>query len=104
MGDERRTVFWRISGHVQGVGFRWFVSRVARELRLDGWVQNTNSGDVLVLASGDEEQLQLLLSEIRIGPPGARIDNIAELGRAPQAPPASPFIIVRQRHADDDAS
>jgi acylphosphatase len=104
MHDTVRVVCWRISGHVQGVGFRWFVSRAARSMGLDGWVQNTEKGDVLVLARGEETGLARLLDEIREGPPGARVDDIAELDQMPSAPPASPFSIVRQRHVDSGAN
>ncbi|MCH7987379.1 MAG: acylphosphatase, partial [Acidobacteria bacterium] len=36
--DEARR--YRVSGMVQGVGFRFFVERVARKLSLDGYVKN----------------------------------------------------------------
>ena len=44
-----------VRGRVQGVGFRWFVHREAAELGLRGWVRNTDSGDVEVVASGAPE-------------------------------------------------
>ena len=40
------------SGRVQGVGFRPFVYRLARELRLTGWVNNASQG-VVVDVEGD---------------------------------------------------
>ena len=33
-------------GLVQGVGFRWFVEREAKQLNLDGYVKNLYNGDV----------------------------------------------------------
>ena len=59
-----------VRGHVQGVGFRWFVCARAEELGVSGWVKNTSSGDVEIAASGDEAKLALLEAAIRRGPAG----------------------------------
>lgn len=67
-----------IRGRVQGVGFRWFVQREARELELRGWVRNTEDGDVEVVAAGDAEDLNELRRSLRRGPRGARVDNVIE--------------------------
>jgi acylphosphatase len=49
--------YYLVKGRVQGVGFRWFVHREAAGLALRGWVRNTESGHVEVVASGDEASL-----------------------------------------------
>jgi len=49
-----------IRGAVQGVGFRPFVYRLARELALTGWVQNTPQG-VLVEADGPQDSLNTFI-------------------------------------------
>lgn len=67
-----------IRGRVQGVGFRWFVQREASELRLRGWVRNTDNGDVEVLVAGDPEDLDELRSELRKGSRGSRVDQVIE--------------------------
>lgn len=67
-----------IRGRVQGVGFRWFVHREATELNLRGWVRNTESGEVEVLASGDPEDLAELRTELHKGSRGSRVDNVIE--------------------------
>ncbi|HEX4155557.1 MAG TPA: acylphosphatase [Acidobacteriaceae bacterium] len=67
-----------IRGRVQGVGFRWFVHREAAELNLRGWVRNTESGDVEVLAAGDPEDLADLRAELHQGSRGSRVDNVIE--------------------------
>jgi len=67
-----------VQGRVQGVGFRWFVHREASELRLSGWVRNTEDGDVEVVASGTAEDLADLRASLRQGPRGARVDRLLE--------------------------
>ncbi len=46
--------YYLVKGRVQGVGFRWFVHREAAALDLRGWVRNTESGHVEVVAAGEE--------------------------------------------------
>ncbi len=63
---------------MQGVGFRWFVSREAAELDLRGWVRNTEDGDVEVVVSGAPEELAELRASLRRGPRGSRVDRLIE--------------------------
>jgi acylphosphatase len=67
-----------VQGRVQGVGFRWFVHREASELRLSGWVRNTEEGEVEVVASGAPADLAELRASLRRGPRGARVDHLLE--------------------------
>jgi hydrogenase maturation protein HypF len=54
---ERVAQFITISGRVQGVGFRPFVYRLARQHQITGWVRNLN-GAVEIRAEGTRIQLQ----------------------------------------------
>jgi hydrogenase maturation protein HypF len=66
----------RVHGVVQGVGFRPFVWRVARELGICGWVRN-DSGGVEIAAEGTRSELDALLQRLRReAPPRARIDAL----------------------------
>ena len=85
----------RVTGVVQGVGFRWFVREKARRLGLAGWVRNLPDGSVEVVAAGDPGQLELLRRELMKGPNGAAVDAIEPLGAPPAAPLADPFTILR---------
>jgi acylphosphatase len=67
-----------VEGRVQGVGFRWFVERVAVSLKLAGYVRNLPSGDVEVYAIGDPRALDELRRELKQGPPGARVTGVRE--------------------------
>ena len=63
---------WRVTGRVQGVGFRPFVRRLAARHRLTGWVRN-RSGDVEILAQGEAAALAAFGAELlERAPPLAR--------------------------------
>ncbi|NTV52664.1 MAG: acylphosphatase [Candidatus Firestonebacteria bacterium] len=66
----------RVRGQVQGVGYRYFVQRVARTLNLTGYVRNEPDGSVLVEAQGTETALQDLLRELQLGTSAARVERI----------------------------
>lgn len=53
------------SGRVQGVGFRYRVSRTAPSFNVTGFVQNLEDGDVEVVAEGIEQDLVDFLHAIR---------------------------------------
>lgn len=65
-----------ITGRVQGVGYRYFVSRVARELHLAGWVRNLSDGRVEAYVAGPSAKLKQLEGELRIGPPRAEVRSV----------------------------
>ena len=85
----------RVSGVVQGVGFRWFVRERARRLGLAGWVRNLPDGSVEVAAAGDEKQLQLLRAELQQGPRGAAVEQLQDISGPLGRPLSDPFDIVR---------
>ncbi len=65
-----------VRGVVQGVGFRPFVFRLATELALEGWVQNTGSG-VLIEVQGLRERLDAFLERLRSElPPNAALQSV----------------------------
>jgi acylphosphatase len=65
-----------VEGHVQGVGFRYFVFEKAQILGLTGWVRNRHDDQVEVTAEGDRETLEQLLAVIQIGPRGAFVSKV----------------------------
>ena len=56
------------SGRVQGVGFRYFVTRRAAELGITGVVRNTSDGRVEVRAEGPKSALETLQQAVQLGP------------------------------------
>ena len=73
-----RCVRVRISGRVQGVGYRDWAVQQARALGLTGWVRNCRDGSVEVLLLGTEVAIGEMLSACRIGPTLARVDQMVE--------------------------
>ena len=57
-----------IGGVVQGVGFRFFTVRQARELGVSGWVRNTPDGRVEIVAEGEEWKLKEFAKSVKTGP------------------------------------
>jgi acylphosphatase len=62
-----------ISGRVQGVGFRFFAERAAREAGVRGWVRNLPDGNVETVAEGEEEAVSTYFEHLRRGPMGAKV-------------------------------
>lgn len=69
---------YRVSGKVQGVGFRWWTRSLAATLGVAGSVRNLEDGSVEVLASGPEEALERLRAELASGPPAAEVSSVEE--------------------------
>jgi acylphosphatase len=67
---------FRVSGRVQGVGFRAFVLDAAETEGLGGWVRNTPDGEVEGLVEGDREAVVRFERHLARGPARARIDHV----------------------------
>ncbi len=66
-----------VYGRVQGVYFRYFVLNTARGLGLKGYVRNLGRGDAVeVQAEGEKPQLNKLMEQLKIGPPGAQVKRV----------------------------
>ena len=65
-----------ISGHVQGVGFRWSAAREARDIGIKGFVQNLSDGRVYIEAEGTSEQLNIFVDWCKRGPGFSIVDSI----------------------------
>lgn len=78
MSPDPRPVFrYRITGKVQGVGFRWFVARNATRLRVMGYARNLNDGSVEVVAEApDGATLAEFESLIGRGPEFAAVSSV----------------------------
>lgn len=66
----------RITGLVQGVGYRYYTYDAANRLGLTGWVRNRADGSVEAEAQGGRDAVTRFLSQLRRGPRWARVRNV----------------------------
>ena len=67
-----------VSGHVQGVGFRWHVRKWAHHLAVQGWVRNLEDDRVEFMAQAETAVLEQFLQKVRQGPQGSRVTSLRE--------------------------
>jgi acylphosphatase len=65
-----------VKGKVQGVFFRKNAKQIADELKINGWVKNTDEGDVEIIAVSDEDAIKKLIEWCRQGPPKAEVKDV----------------------------
>lgn len=85
---------FRVTGRVQGVGFRWWTTRQAKELGLRGTVRNCEDGSVELRLAGPDEALSRMEARLHEGPPTARVERVEPVSAAAAELPDD-FRIVR---------
>lgn len=65
-----------VSGHVQGVGFRYFAQDAARREGLHGYVLNRDDGTVEAVAEGDAGAMERFERALRRGPSRSRVERV----------------------------
>lgn len=72
--EESRTI--RVTGRVQGVGFRVNARREADRLGMTTTAENQSDGSVIMVATGTAEQLDAFIDWVHQGPRLARVDKV----------------------------
>ncbi|MEA2759131.1 MAG: acylphosphatase [Methylobacteriaceae bacterium] len=72
----QKIVRLRISGRVQGVGFRAFVADEAEARGLTGWVRNRADHRVEAVLAGGDRIVDEMVEICRRGPPGAKVERL----------------------------
>lgn len=76
-----------LSGRVQGVGFRAWAERRARELGLSGWIRNRRDGTVEAVFAGRTARVDEMVGSCRRGPTHARVEVLERYDEATPPPP-----------------
>lgn len=76
-GEQAKRYY--VSGRVQGVGYRFFALKTARQLGLAGYARNLPDGRVEVYAVGTGTQLGELAKALRRGPRTAAVTEVSEV-------------------------
>lgn len=90
----RRRVSIRVSGRVQGVGFRYAAVTEARRHGISGWIRNTPAGEVEGVAEGTPAAIEAFLAWCGHGPPGARVTAV-QVREDPPSDSLGEFAITR---------
>lgn len=64
-----------ISGRVQGVGYRFFVTTRAENYPIVGFVRNLETGAVEIEVEGDKQIVMNFINEVRVGPRHAQVND-----------------------------
>jgi acylphosphatase len=76
MGNVKCARNFVVSGRVQGVGYRAFAERVAREIGVTGWVRNLADGRVEAHANGTPAELDRFEARLMAGPRQALVRSV----------------------------
>lgn len=73
----KKTVSIKVSGKVQGVGFRYYTKKKAQECNVNGFVQNKPDGSVYIEAHGEKIDIDTFTDWCKRGPDWARVLDIS---------------------------
>jgi acylphosphatase len=66
----------RVTGRVQGVGYRYYAMRQANEFGLNGYVKNRGDGSVEVQVEGEKEIIERYISFLEQGPSYSSVEQV----------------------------
>jgi len=72
----KKAINLNVYGKVQGVGFRFYTHKIAKELEILGFVKNMPDGSVYIEAEGEPENLEQFINWCEMGPSWARVVKI----------------------------
>ncbi len=97
---KEHTIEIRINGIVQGVGFRPFVYRLARNMGIGGWVANSGQG-VIIQASGNGHALKQFSKRIKEDAPSVAVITSVEISALRYYPGSKGFSIAESLEGEE---
>lgn len=89
MGPDLFAFHVRITGKVQGVGYRAWTRDQAIQFGLTGWVRNETDGSVSALIAGPSKSTSIMLERFWDGPVGSNVSTV------------DPQAVALDRHPED---
>ncbi|MBX2986137.1 MAG: acylphosphatase [Bacteroidia bacterium] len=89
------TVEIHVFGFVQGVYYRKFTKEIAIKLNIKGWVKNLDDGSVLIMASGEQNSIELFIEKCKEGNIWSKVSKV-EVTPAQNAKPFTNYVIIRK--------
>jgi acylphosphatase len=74
--EEKQLYRIKVTGHVQGVGFRWSAANEARTRGIKGYVRNLPDGSVFIEAEGSPVQLKIFIEWCKKGPAFGSVESV----------------------------
>lgn len=71
-----RSIKIKVSGRVQGVGFRYHTMQMAMANNINGFIKNMPDASVYIEASGPDEEIELFIEWCRNGPKWAYVEKV----------------------------
>jgi len=71
-----RHIYIKITGRVQGVGFRYHTKKIAEKLKISGFVRNNYDGSVIIEASGEFDYITQFTNWCYEGPAWSHVENV----------------------------
>lgn len=93
---------FKISGKIQGIGYRWFIKELAYAHNIDGWVCNLSDGNVEGEAQGKAEDLDAFLNLVKTGHPLATVESIQSQEMMDSSNTKHQFVIMPSRDVQAD--
>ena len=71
-----KTLQIKVIGKVQGVGFRYYTEKRAKQYEIKGFVQNKTDGSVYIEAEGEDSDVRALADWCEKGPAWSRVREV----------------------------
>jgi len=75
--EEKVSAQIHVTGRVQGVGYRYFTERAARDHGVSGWSMNMPDGGVMLEVEADSAAFERFVDELKKGPSMSDVRDVS---------------------------